>query len=285
MKIKVLRYTRKYMRKEMGSIRVHQYPETNLWGKSSSFLTGYLERLVRQDESVLVFLSGGSVVRMYPAIGHQLSVISSRLSVSKKIAFAQVDERFQPNQLSEIRNQLSVKNEINAYQIEQTGLWKACDELGIPYYLISQKGSLKSATDSYSKETSLLWERYEKKIGILGIGEDGHTAGLLPGYRDLWDTERRKNKGNTGDKGNKGDSGGLVVGYRNEGTFPQRISLTLAAIRMLDAAVVVATGENKKQALQSIVNPANKESINTYPGVILQDIPHVDLFTDQTIIV
>lgn len=66
---------------------------------------------------------------------------------------------------------------------------------------------------------------------ILGVGEDGHTASLFPGHPEL-----------------KAD--GLVVGVRNSPKPPpERVSLTLGALRDARRVVVLATGAGKADAV------------------------------------
>ena len=94
----------------------------------------------------------------------------------------------------------------------------------------------------------------------MGIGEDGHTAGLLPGYQTEWDIDS------------------LVSGYENESNLPHRITITPKAIRELDQAIVVAKGANKKE----IINRLFRENcpIDEFPAMIIKSIPKVDIFTD-----
>jgi 6-phosphogluconolactonase/glucosamine-6-phosphate isomerase/deaminase len=68
------------------------------------------------------------------------------------------------------------------------------------------------------------------KIGLFGIGPDGHTAGILPNSPAAEGT-------------------GYAVDY--EANF-QRITMTFEAIRQLDEAVVYATGESKWPVLDAL---------------------------------
>ncbi|HEY8201023.1 MAG TPA: 6-phosphogluconolactonase [Actinomycetota bacterium] len=65
---------------------------------------------------------------------------------------------------------------------------------------------------------------------LLGMGPDGHTASLFPGNPAL-------------------DAGGLVVGVRDSPKPPpERISLTLEALRSARAVLILATGGDKAEA-------------------------------------
>jgi len=66
---------------------------------------------------------------------------------------------------------------------------------------------------------------------ILGIGEDGHTASLFPGHEVL-------------------NAKGWVAGVRNSPKPPpERVTLTLGALRGAHRVIVLATGAGKAQAV------------------------------------
>jgi 6-phosphogluconolactonase len=68
-------------------------------------------------------------------------------------------------------------------------------------------------------------------IVVLGIGEDGHTASLFPGYPEL-------------------DAEGWAVGVRNSPKPPpERVTLTLQALRGARRVLILATGAGKAQAV------------------------------------
>ena len=67
---------------------------------------------------------------------------------------------------------------------------------------------------------------------LLGVGRDGHTASLFPGNPALRAT-------------------GYVVGVRNAAKPPpERVSLTLRALRGAKRVVILAAGADKKEALR-----------------------------------
>ena len=66
---------------------------------------------------------------------------------------------------------------------------------------------------------------------LLGVGEDGHTASLFPGHPAL-------------------RAGGLTVGVRNSPKPPpERVSLTLEALRAARRVIILATGAGKAGAV------------------------------------
>jgi len=68
-------------------------------------------------------------------------------------------------------------------------------------------------------------------IVVLGIGEDGHTASLFPGHPGL-------------------EAKGWAAGVRNSPKPPpERITLTLPALRLAREVIILATGAGKAKAI------------------------------------
>ena len=68
-------------------------------------------------------------------------------------------------------------------------------------------------------------------VVILGIGEDGHTASLFPGHPEL-------------------EAKGWAVGVHNSPKPPpERVTLTLQALRGAGRVIILATGAGKAQAV------------------------------------
>lgn len=89
----------------------------------------------------------------------------------------------------------------------------------------------------------------------LGMGDDGHTAGILP------------NSAAT-------ESSDTVVGYASEPY--QRMTLGFSALRQLDEVALVAFGDSKQaqlDRLQETVDPKDQ------PVQVIKDIEHVTIYT------
>ncbi len=94
------------------------------------------------------------------------------------------------------------------------------------------------------------------KIGIFGIGEDGHTSGILP-YSEAVNIKE------------------FVCGY--ETPLKDRITITPQFIELLDEAFVYAFGENKWQALDNLKKDL---PIEEEPAQVLKKIPLLKIYTD-----
>lgn len=221
---------------------------TEIWQKAANML---LDKIIEADSvhgKSLILLSGGSTKIIYSILAGKLKKYPLH---ANRLAFAQVDERFQPGN----------RDDINAYQIKKTGLPAVLKEKNISFYPISQKGSLENASREYDKTINKLFSGFEYKMAVLGLGKDGHTAGLLPANQVFWDSHN------------------LVAGYENRGHFQKRISLTPKAIKMLDYALVAVSGEAKEANLIKILK-AEETDVDKIPGIILMQIQKADLITD-----
>ncbi|HEY4963282.1 MAG TPA: 6-phosphogluconolactonase [Candidatus Saccharimonadales bacterium] len=95
-------------------------------------------------------------------------------------------------------------------------------------------------------------------VGQLGVGDDGHIAGILPGSPVI----------------------GLIsdVVYFKAEKF-KRISLSLEALKSIDIAFVFCFGKNKAKTLKDIER--NELEYSQLPAKILQDIKTVYVYNDQ----
>lgn len=207
-----------------------------IYSKAGRHLIRIIDKQIKEEKKTLLLLSGGSSVNVYPYLS----------SVSELLVIAQVDERFQPEN----------REDVNAGAIKKAAFH-------VPYYIVSQEGSVEKAAEEYNRTIEDLWKKCDCKIAVLGIGEDCHTAGLIPGYEKDWNTDR------------------FVVGYNlAQNKFRQRITVTPKLLEQLDYALIVAAGDKKKKAIQNALKKENLENLNRYPAAIIQKIKEVDLLTD-----
>ena len=244
-------------------ISVHTLKGSDIWQTAVDSLINSLNNRLKTRKKVLLLLSGGSVVKLYERI------TSYELRVTN-LAIGQIDER-----KFNIQHLTFNKEEINAEVIRKTGIWEICDRKNIPYYLISQEGSLEEAANNYNQQLSDLFETFSYKIGVFGIGEDAHIAGLIPGYEAEWNVDKLMVGYDVG-KHRQNNPAVLFCPQK----FRQRITVAPKAISQLDYAIVVVTGEKKRKAIEQALDPININNLNIYPAAIIQKMKRVDLFTD-----
>lgn len=98
-------------------------------------------------------------------------------------------------------------------------------------------------------------------IGQFGLGNDAHTAGVLPDSPAADADEV------------------TVAGY--EWTDYTRMTLTPVALAQVQVAYVLAYGDGKKEALERL--QANTEPLAKLPAKLLYQIPEVYVYTDQVL--
>ena len=114
-----------------------------------------------------------------------------------------------------------------------------------------------TTTEKFNIALNEEFMRAEYKIGLFGIGTDGHTAGILPQSRAV----RSKD---------------LAFGYDTP-TF-SRITITPKAIGKLDEAVVWAHGKDKWPVLKNLEE--KKILLSKQPAQILKKVPLLTIFSD-----
>lgn len=193
-----------------------------------------------KNSKVLYLLSGGSNIDIEVAV---LDGIDSELSNNLTLMLA--DERYGPSNHQEsnytklINKGLNVKNSafIN---------------------ILSDDLSPEETTDLFSQIYSQYKEDADIIVAQLGIGNDGHIAGVLP------DTEGV-------------NSQAIAVYYETETL--KRITLTLNTLKDIDKAIVFCFGDNKRDALRRLRD--GEEDTNQLPSVILKELADVIVYNDQ----
>jgi len=223
------------------------------------------------SKNTVLFLSGGSTPK-------NLYEILAKEKKLKAGAVAMVDERyvskskisFDPELRTEGKNQKSKVKEQNSelgtneLMIKNTQLLSYLDKSNIKFYpVLENKEIVKTALD-YDETVRFLFSHFQKSVAILGVGTDGHTAGIPVGIQNS-ETD-------------------LVTSFDNfPGEFKKRISLTFLGLSKFDQIIVMVFGEDKKKALKLILRSG---SLSEIPARFLtqEEIAgKVTLITDQSV--
>ncbi len=182
----------------------------------------------------VLFLSGGST----PKTLYKILAKEKKLNIG---AVAMVDERYFPK--SKIKNQKSqLPKGTNQFMIEQTGLVRYFERAKVRFYSILDDKNIKETAKDYDETVRYLFSFFPKSVAILGVGEDGHTAGI-PAIKKI--SEKIIN-----------DRSLLVSCYNALGSFyKERITLTFLGLLKLDKIIVLVFGEDKKKALDLMFKP------------------------------
>jgi 6-phosphogluconolactonase/glucosamine-6-phosphate isomerase/deaminase len=143
----------------------------------------------------------------------------------------------------------------------------------IPFYpVLAEKRTREKTAEAYERDIAEVMAHYQKRIALLGIGLDGHTAGLPVGNAKF----KLQNSKVYGEY--------LVVDYKDSsGIYGERVTMTFAALAHLDLLIVLVFGADKQKALELVFSEGTDADI---PGRFYKrpDIAKKTLFiTDQKV--
>jgi len=119
-----------------------------------------------------------------------------------------------------ILNKKYPKEKYNELIMEISGLVSYLDKWGIEFYKILKGKTFEETAVSYNTIVAHLFSEYKKKVGIMGIGSNLHTAGLFPN--------------------SEADHSPHYVVYETvSNEFPKRISLSLKALGEFDNFIIL----------------------------------------------
>lgn len=203
----------------------------------ADYLAQTIRAHLQAGKRVLWLLSGGSAVPIAVAAAQKLAD-----APVKELIVSLIDERYGPVGFADS----------NWTQLMQMGF-----ELpGATLHPILEGKPIKQTADDFADFLARQNTKITYKLGLLGIGPDGHTSGILP-HSPAAGAE------------------GLVTFY-NGGQY-QRITTTAHGLAILDEAVVYATGQAKWPQLERL---ANTVPVVDQPAQLLKQIPMLTIFND-----
>jgi 6-phosphogluconolactonase len=205
------------------------------------------------SKNSVLFLSGGST----PKIFYQKLAKEEKLRAG---AVALVDERFGEK----------LHENSNEKMIQDTGLIQYLGQAKTRFYPILENKNMEDSTKDYDETVRYLFNYFPKSVGILGVGTDGHTAGIPA-------IEKFSQK-------ILDDKSSLASFYDDEESFyKQRITLTFLGLSKLDQIIVLVFGKEKRKALSLMFKLG---SITQIPCRFLAQpemSDKVTLITDQSV--
>ncbi|MCA9327574.1 6-phosphogluconolactonase [Candidatus Saccharibacteria bacterium] len=197
---------------------------------------------LQAGKRVLWLVSGGSAVGAQVQIMYRLGVACG--DFLENLHILPVDERYGPVGHADS----------NSEQMRKAGFNPAAAN----WHDVLTGSSMQDTVHAYGQLAEKLYDDAAAVIATLGLGPDGHTAGVLPHSPAT------------------NDPNSSVVGY--EWSDHQRMTLDLSLLREIDQAFVLAYGETKETAIQRLV--ANTEPLVDLPAKVLYDIPTVTVYND-----
>ena len=211
--------------------------------QSSDQPATYLSRVISErlaaSDRVIWLLPGGSAIQIAVKATDLLAESATNL---EKLQVSLSDERYGPVGHSDS----------NWQQLVEAGLALP----GARLQPVLKGLSLPETTKAYDQSLANDFANADYRIGLLGIGEDGHIAGIKPGSPAI-------------------HTNAMAVGYKWNDYI--RLSMSAAAISRLDEVVVYAAGEAKRQVLEQLDQDV---AIAIQPAQILKRVPRVSVYND-----
>jgi 6-phosphogluconolactonase/glucosamine-6-phosphate isomerase/deaminase len=212
---------------------------------AGSLASSILKQL-RSGKQVLFFATGGSSISVGAKISKILREYPDK-NLMKNLTVTLTDERYGPLGHPDSNWQQLLDR---GFSLPQARL--------IP---VLTGENLSITTEKFSKalnEELMISEENKYRIGLFGIGADGHTAGILPGSKSV-------------------ESLNLACGYDTP-TF-SRITITPKVIEKLDEAAVWAQGKDKWGVIENLLE--ENIPIIKQPAQILKKVPLLTIFSDM----
>ena len=204
------------------------------------------------DFKTALFLSGGSTPKkLYEYFASEKNL--------KAGTIGQIDERF---------GKRNHKNS-NEVMIAGTGLTKYFESLNIRFYpMLEGEKDIENSARDYDEALRFIFKYFPKNVGILGIGEDGHTAGI-PAIPEIV-------------KKIAEDQSSLVDFYETE-KYGARITMNFHALSMLDLIIILVLGQEKREALRLMFVEGSVEEIPARFYLKPEIAKKTILITDQVV--
>lgn len=187
------------------------------------------------DQKTALFLSGGKTPKkLYESIASQKTL--------KAGAVGLIDERF-GKKLHRSSNELMIKS---------TGLLDYFDSQNVRFYSMLEGKGIEESTRDYDESLRFIFKYFPKNVGLLGLGGDGHTAGI-PAIAEI----SRKMMG---------DQSSLASHYGAE-KYGQRITMNFNALSVLDLIIILVLGQEKREILAQMFKfSGSQDEIEKFPA-------------------
>lgn len=216
-----------------------EYVNTSPTGVAPAVAAKIIEQL-DQGKSVLWLLSGGS--------GGKVCVDASKLLKDYDLSRLYVtfsDERYGEPGHADENYQILINEGLN---LPGANIYR-------PLQGLTEAETVSNMTDWLEDVES----KVDFKFAVMGIGADGHTAGVKPFSPAVL-------------------SSGSVELYKADDF--DRLTVTLNYIKSLDEAIVQAYGQSKHEVVARLLN--NDGEIESFPALAIREIPKVTLYSDLT---
>jgi 6-phosphogluconolactonase/glucosamine-6-phosphate isomerase/deaminase len=208
--------------------------------EAAQYIASHIAERLRAGKRVVWFLSGGSAIKVAVAAAAVLRE-QGELPLGK-LAVTLGDERYGD----------AGHPDSNWTQLLQAGF----DMPRAMLLPVLYGAGLEETAERFNGLLDKLLSNASYKIGLFGIGPDGHTAGMLPNTDSVEQT---------------------ALAYSYDGGRYQRVTMTVPAIAKLDEAVVYALGEDKWPVIEKL---STDIPLREQPAQALKQARTLTIFTD-----
>ena len=205
----------------------------------SNFVASSINRELEKGHKVLWFATGGSSIKIESKIIEKINK-----NYKEQLVVTLTDERFG----------VLDHADSNWFQLKESGF----DMSSIKVLPFLNGKSYRETIEELREKIKIELDKADYKIGMFGLGIDGHIAGILP-------------------RSDAVNSSELICAYDT----PQydRITITPSVISKLDEAVLCALGDTKWPMVEKFEQDF---PIDEIPSQILKRVPLLTIFSDYT---
>lgn len=197
------------------------------------------------DFSTLLALSGGTTPDYSKMIVEPADILPGAVCI--------VDERW-----------IHQDSDTNLHMMKKVGLAAFLEKNKINFYGVQHNANLEDLVEGYDFLIRDLFDKFPKKVGVMGVGENLHTAGIFP-------------------KSEAVHSPDFIVWEEVKDEFPKRITLTLRALGEFQTFIILMFGKEKKEALKKLLDE-HQNDMQKYPAIFYRKAKaKAYLITDQNI--
>ncbi|MGI8420108.1 MAG: 6-phosphogluconolactonase [Candidatus Levyibacteriota bacterium] len=186
------------------------------------------------NKKTMLYLSGGSLQTLYEQLAQEDLIHPGAVGL--------IDERYgepmHPNS--------------NQKMISDTGFLRILSLQNIPFYPVLQAGKEREAVAQAYDGKVRTWQAvYQRHVGLLGIGPDGHISSIIPNRPDFhnpWFAADRQH---------------LLVSEFNDpkSKYKERVGMTFLGLSMLDILLVFVFGDAKQKTLEKVFEDGPESEI------------------------
>lgn len=207
--------------------------------QATSEVSDYILDLLNKhsDSKTLLLVSGGSSIKVSANIASRIDI-----NTSNSVTLGLVDERYGPVG-------------------HDSSNWVGLTDSGVnpemffaSTQVLDEGTTLENTAEQYADKLQILIDENNYKIALLGMGDDGHIAGMKP--RSTLDFDAFMGED-------------IVVGYRHDDF--DRITMAARSLMQMDEIIVFVCGQAKAEVVKKLQADVDQK-INEFPAQILKQL-------------